>query len=127
MRPSLSITGAIVLLDSDPCDGDDNVHALLLGRLPLVAVCAVLLVVPEGADSAVHAATAVLLGFRGRANVLDYGAVGNVLVRGLRRRVGRGFGRASFLDEGLEDVLLERESVAADVRIIADKRNAQLL
>jgi len=108
MRPSLNVADTIILLDSDPCDGDDNVHALLLSRLPLVAVCAILLVVPEGANSAMHAATAVLFRFCGRANVLDDGAVGNVLVRGLRRRVGRGFGGAGLLDQGLENVLLER-------------------
>jgi hypothetical protein len=79
---------AITLLDSDPRNGNDNVHALLLGRLPLVAVGAVLFVVPEGADGAVHAAAAVLLGLCGRADVLDHGAVGDVLVGGLCGGVG---------------------------------------
>ena len=51
------------ILDSDPGDRDHDIHALLLRRLPLVAVCSVLLVVPEGTDSAVHAAAAVLLWF----------------------------------------------------------------
>lgn len=50
-------------LYSDPGNGDDNVHTLLLCTLPLVAVCSVLLVVPEGTDGAVHAAAAVLLWF----------------------------------------------------------------
>jgi hypothetical protein len=50
-------------LDSDPGNRNDNVHALLLRALPLVAECAVLLVVPVGANSAVHAAAAVLLWF----------------------------------------------------------------
>jgi hypothetical protein len=50
-------------LDGDPGNRNHNVHALLLRALPLVAVCAILLVVPIGADSAVHAAAAVLLWF----------------------------------------------------------------
>jgi hypothetical protein len=90
---TINALGAIILLDSNPGDGNDNVHALLLGSLPLVAVCAVLLVVPEGANRAVHAATTVLVGFRGRANVLDDGAVGDVLVGRLRGSFrGGGFG-----------------------------------
>jgi hypothetical protein len=99
---------AIILLDSDPRHGNDNVHALLLGRLPFVAVGAVLLIVPEGANSAVHATAAVLLGLCGRADVLNHGAVGDVLVGGLCGGVGgRGLGGvAGFADEGLEDVLL---------------------
>jgi hypothetical protein len=41
----------------------------------------------------VHAATTVLVGFRGRANVLDDGAVGDVLVGRLRGSFrGGGFG-----------------------------------
>jgi hypothetical protein len=41
----------------------------------------------------VHAAAAVLFGLRGRANVLDYSAVGDVLVGGLRGSFrGGGFG-----------------------------------
>jgi hypothetical protein len=51
------------ILDSDPGNRNDNVHALLLRAFPLVAECAVLLVVPVGADGAVHAAAAVLLWF----------------------------------------------------------------
>ena len=90
---TINALGAIILLDSNPGDGNDNVHALLLGSLPLVAVCSVLLVVPEGANRAVHAATTVLVGFRGRANVLDDGAVGDVLVGRLRGSFrGGGFG-----------------------------------
>lgn len=50
-------------LDSDPGNGNDDIHALLLGALPLVAEGAVLLVVPVGANGAVHAAAAVLLRF----------------------------------------------------------------
>lgn len=50
-------------LNSDPGNGNDDIHALLLGALPLVAEGAVLLVVPVGANGAVHAAAAVLLGF----------------------------------------------------------------
>jgi hypothetical protein len=57
----------------------------------------------------VHAAAPVLLRLGGRADVLDYGAVGDVLVGGLGGGVGGrgggGFG-AGFADEGLEDVLL---------------------
>ena len=52
-------------LYGDPGDCDDDVHSLLLGGLPLVAVCSVLLVVPVRTHSAVHAAAAVLLGLRG--------------------------------------------------------------
>jgi hypothetical protein len=61
----------------------------------------------------VHAAAAVLLGLGGRADVLDYGAVGDVLVGGLGGAVrgrGRGVG-AGFADEGLEDVLLVEVSM----------------
>jgi hypothetical protein len=58
----------------------------------------------------VHAAAAVLLRLCGRADVLDDGAVGDVLVGGLGGGVrggGRGgLGVAGFADEGLEDVLL---------------------
>ena len=50
-------------LDSNPGDGNNGIHALLLGPRPLVAVCAVLLVVPVGADCTVHASAAVLLWF----------------------------------------------------------------
>jgi hypothetical protein len=50
-------------LDSHPRDSNDNIHALLLRARPFVAVCPILLVVPVRADSAVHAAAAVLLGF----------------------------------------------------------------
>jgi hypothetical protein len=49
-------------LDGNPGNGNDNVHALLLCTLPLVAECTILFVVPVGADSAVHAPAAVLLG-----------------------------------------------------------------
>ena len=70
-------------LYGDPGDCDDDVHSLHLGGLPLVAVCSVLLVVPVRADGAVHAAAAVLLRLGGRANVLNDGAVGDVLVGGL--------------------------------------------
>ena len=72
-------------LYGDPGDCDDDVHSLHLGGLPLVAVCSVLLVVPVRADGAVHAAAAVLLGLGGRANVLNDGAVGDVLEGGLGR------------------------------------------
>ena len=72
-------------LYGDPGDCDDDVHALRLGGLPFIAVCSILLVVPVRADRAVHAAAAVLLGLRGRANVLDDGAVGDVLEGGLGR------------------------------------------
>lgn len=105
---SVIALGAITLLDSDPGNGNDDVHALLLGSLPLVAVCAILLVVPEGADCAVHAAASVLLGLCGRANVLDYRAVGDVLVGGLRGSFrGGGLGcRCGLADESLQDGLL---------------------
>lgn len=72
-------------LYGDPGDCDDDVHSLHLGGLPLVAVCSVLLVVPVRTDRAVHAAAAVLLGLRRRADVLDDGAVGDVLESGLGR------------------------------------------
>lgn len=100
--------GAIIPLDSDPGNRNDDVHAFLLGSLPLVAVCAILLVVPEGADCAVHAAAAVLLRLRGRANVLDHRAVGDVLVGRLRGSFrGGGLGcRCGLADESLEDGLL---------------------
>jgi hypothetical protein len=58
----------------------------------------------------VHAAAAVLLGFRGVPDVLDHGAVGDEFVVGLGGggvfgvRVGRG-GRGA-VDEGFEDGLL---------------------
>ena len=105
---SIIALGAITLLDSDPGNGNDDVHALLLGSLPLVAVCAILLVVPESADCAVHAAAAVLLRLCGRANVLNYRAVGDVLVGGLRGSFrGGGLGcRCGLADESLEDGLL---------------------
>jgi hypothetical protein len=102
----IAALGAIILLDSDPGNRNDNVHALLLGSLPLVAVCAVLLVVPEGANCAVHAATAVLVGFRWRANVLDHSAVGDVLVGGLCGSFRGGGLGCGLADEGLEDGLL---------------------
>lgn len=92
-------------LYGDPGDGDDDVHALLAGTLPLVAVCAVLLVVPVRADSAVHAAAAVLVWLGGRADVLDDGAVDDVLEGGLRVLWGGG---GCFLDDGFEDALLRR-------------------
>jgi hypothetical protein len=50
-------------LQSDPRNRNHNIHALLYGALPLVAVCAILLVVPVRANGAVHAAATVLLGF----------------------------------------------------------------
>jgi hypothetical protein len=50
-------------LDGNPGNGNDDFHALLLRALPLEAVCAVLLVVPVGSDSAVHTTAAVLVGF----------------------------------------------------------------
>ena len=94
------------LLDRNPRNRNHNIHALLLRGFPLVAVGAVLVVVPEGADGAVHAAAAVLLGLRGGANVLDHGAVGDVFVGGLG---GLGGGRgAGFVDEGFEDGVLGR-------------------
>lgn len=105
-------------LDGNPGNGDDNVHALCVGRLPLVRVGSVLLVVPEGADGAVHAAAALLLNLSGRvAVVLDDGAVGNVLVRGLRGGVwsGRFRGGRRLADERLENVLLEEEGTRVSV------------
>ena len=81
----------LVFLDGNPGNGDDNVHALAVGSLPLVRVGSVFLVIPECADSAVHAAAALLLDVCGRgAVVLDDGAVGNVFVGGLRGRVWAG-------------------------------------
>lgn len=98
-------------LYGDPSDDDDNVHALQLTSLPLEAVCAVLLVVPVGSDSAVHTATALLLWFRGDADVLDNGAVGDVLEAGLccflSLNLARGLG-----DEVLKDGLLVQRSAS---------------
>ena len=91
--------------NGDPVDADDDIHALLLGTVPLVAEGSVLLRVPEGADGAVHAAAACDLRFRGRTGVLDDGAVGDVLVGGLGGLVGVGGGSRLF-DEGLEEVVL---------------------
>lgn len=91
--------------NGDPVDADDDVHALLLGTVPLVAEGSVLLRVPEGADGAVHSAAACDLRFRGRTGVLDNGAVGDVLVGGLGGLVGVGGGSRLF-DEGLEEVVL---------------------
>jgi hypothetical protein len=56
----------------------------------------------------VHAAAAVLLRLCGRANVLDYRAVGDVLVGGLRGSFrGGGLGcRCGLADESLQDGLL---------------------
>jgi hypothetical protein len=72
-----------------------------------VGECAVLLVVPVGADGAVHAAAAVLLGLLGRAQVLDYGAVGNELEGGLLCRLALALALLGrLLDERLEDGLL---------------------
>lgn len=50
-------------LDAHPVYAHDNVHALFLGAVPLVAEGAVLLRVPEGADGAVHTTTASRAGF----------------------------------------------------------------
>ena len=92
------------LLDRNPRNRNHNIHALLLRGFPLVAICAVLVVVPEGTDGAVHAAAAVLLWLGRRADVLDHGAVGDVFVGGLG---GLGGGRgAGFVDEGFEDGVL---------------------
>jgi hypothetical protein len=93
-------------LDGHPRNRNHDIHALLLARIPLVAIRAVLLVIPVRAHGAVHATAAVLLGLRRVANVLDHGAADNVLEGGLRGfdAVGRGGGRLG--DEGLQDVLL---------------------
>jgi hypothetical protein len=80
------------ILDPHPRHRHDNIHALVQRALPLEAVGAVALVIPERADGAVHAAAAVLLGLRGHADVLDDGAVGNVFVGGLRGLRGGGGG-----------------------------------
>ena len=93
-------------LYGDPCNRDDDVHALLFRSLPLVAVSPIFLVVPVSANCAVHATAAVLLWFRGRANVLDDGAVGNVLVRGLGRLGALGFDCCGA-NERFEDGLLD--------------------
>lgn len=50
-------------LDSNPSNHNNDIHALRLCARPLVAKCAVLLVVPVRAHSAVHAAAPVLFGF----------------------------------------------------------------
>lgn len=86
-------------LDSNPRNRNHNVHALLLRALPLIAVSAVLLVVPVRAHSAVHAAAPVLLRFRRDANVLDHGAVDDVFVRGLRG-LASSAGAGCLFDQG---------------------------
>jgi hypothetical protein len=93
------------LLNSDPSNRNHNIHALLLGRLPLIAVRSILLVVPVRTNRAVHAAAPVLLRLRRRPNVLDHCAVGDVLVAGLRRFGALGFD-SCCVDEGFEDRLL---------------------
>jgi len=94
-----------LLLDSDPSNSNHNIHALLLGRLPLVAVRSILLVVPVRAHRAVHAATPVLLRLARRPNVLDHCAVGDVLVAGLCGLGALGLD-CCCVDEGFEDGLL---------------------
>jgi hypothetical protein len=84
------------LLNSDPSNRNHNIHALLLGRLPLIAVRSILLVVPVRTNRAVHAAAPVLLRLRRRPNVL---------VAGLRRFGALGFD-SCCVDEGFEDRLL---------------------
>lgn len=95
-------------LDTDPVDADDNVHALLVGAVPLVRKGSVLVRVPEGTHGAVHASTAGGGGFRGVAQVLDYGAVGDEFVgrMGGSGRLGKGGRGLGFLDEVLEDGVL---------------------
>lgn len=93
-------------LDPNPVHANHNIHALLLGAIPLVAQRSVLLGIPERAHRAVHAAAAGSAAVRGRARVLDDGAVGDVLVGGLRRLGGVGGGVGGLFDEGLEEVVL---------------------
>lgn len=88
-------------LDGDPGDANHNVHALLLGSFPLVTPGSILLVIPEGADSTVHAATTSAGGFSGGADVLDYGAVDDIFVARCLLIVGAG-----LVDEVLEDGVL---------------------
>lgn len=88
-------------LQSNPGNADDDIHSLLFSTFPLEGPCSVLLVVPESTDSAVHAPASCLLGLSGGADMLDYGAVGNVFVRGCLLFVGRG-----LLDEGFQDIIL---------------------
>jgi hypothetical protein len=45
-------------LETDPVDGNHHIHAPLLRTIPLVRKSSILLVVPKGAYSAVHAAAA---------------------------------------------------------------------
>lgn len=94
-------------LNANPVDANHDIHALLLGRVPLVAESSVLLRVPEGADGAVHAAAALGGRFRRVPRVLDDGAVGDVLVVGLGGG-GRGGG-----DEGFEEGVLRKSSMSA--------------
>jgi hypothetical protein len=100
-------------LDSDPRNRNHDIHALLLARLPLVAVRAVLLVIPVRTHGAVHAAAAVLFRLCGVANVLDHGAADDVLEGGLRSFGGLSGGGRRLGDEGLQDVLLGEVLVGA--------------
>jgi hypothetical protein len=56
--PTPPFSLVLLQLDANPVDADNNIPALLLGAVPLIAESSVLLRVPEGADSAVHAAAA---------------------------------------------------------------------
>lgn len=104
-----AVQAAVVIhsLYGDPSNRNDNIHALLLGGLPLVAVRSILLVVPVRTYRAVHAAAPVLLRLARRPNVLDDCAVGNVLVAGLCGLGALGLDCCGF-DEGFEDGLLGR-------------------
>lgn len=89
--------------DSNPHHADNNIHPLRLGALIFEAPHAVLLTVPVGASSRVHAP----LAHPGRrvgsgALLLDDGAVDDVFEGWLQCAVRCGFG-----DEGLEDFVLE--------------------
>jgi hypothetical protein len=77
-------------LYSNPGNSNHDIHALGLGSIPLVAKRAVLLVIPEGTHSAVHAAATTLFPLRSRgAQMLDNGTVGDVFECGLRGFGGR--------------------------------------
>lgn len=98
-----------VCLDGDPHDVDDDVEALLVAALVLVAPHAVLFVVPVGAGGAVHAAAADLGEGRG-------GVLGRVAVVGGPAEGG------GVLDDGAVDGVLERRLVVGARRRLADER-----
>lgn len=95
-----------VALQRNPRHGNDDIHALCFGAIPLEAPGAVALVVPVCTAGAVHAAAAAC-GCAGRGRVvLDYGAVTDVLVGGDGGGLAFDLGAGGALNEGVEDGVL---------------------